>query len=778
MKKNIIIVISGILLLIMLSLFYTYAINVSMEQVDGNADLTYNINLSNPTSTIITVEPGETKYFDIVVTNTNDGAINYGLVYNQVEINTVTVAQTDVSKYKAIDSIEKDETRRISLVIKNEKTSNITYSILPVTGYEQGGDLVVPSNHTLIDDVYSYKSGTITGSVHDYVPGSGSGGSTGGDNPGGDDSSSSDTSGANSPDLVQGLVPIAYDGSKWIKVNSSNSDGSWYSYDDKKWANAALVTSTYRNSDGTDKFSVGDEVPESAVLAYYVWIPRYKYKVFNINKVVGTDSYNARTNGIDVVFESGTNITGTVTCNPYNYTILEGNGLSETCSGSNGDYYTHPGFWWDKDGDETRDSGEELRGIWAGKFEVSAPSNSTCYSSSSLANCDVSNLNIRMKPNVPSWRYNSLSNFYYVISKMNASGNEYGLSSDSDGHVIKNSEWGAIVGLTHSKYGRCSNGSCQNVDINSSSNYITGCGPQSAGSTTTGTTCNAYNAVVTSSSSGKTITPTVSQSSWGGSNWTGSGGNWSVNIEEGILDESIITFTFTLSSSGTVSFNYSTTMTRSDNLQISLDNTSIANATSSTNKSISKDVAAGSHTLTITFSSGGNNDCSATIADLVISENGSSGAESLGALASTTGNVFGIYDMSGGAYDYVFAATSSEEGMYEYFGMNAGSNYTYSAATAKYINGYAYGKTVGAQAGYNRTRLGDFTGENTINEVDSSLGINKGWFDDYAIVPFNTNYWYTRGASGADAAYAGIFATGSNTGGGSVMSTRAMLIAP
>ena len=128
MKKNIIIVISGILLLIMLSLFYTYAINVSMEQVDGNADLTYNINLSNPTSTIITVEPGETKYFDIVVTNTNDGAINYGLVYNQVEINTVTVAQTDVSKYKAIDSIEKDETRRISLVIKVNMKTEINFN--------------------------------------------------------------------------------------------------------------------------------------------------------------------------------------------------------------------------------------------------------------------------------------------------------------------------------------------------------------------------------------------------------------------------------------------------------------------------------------------------------------------------------------------------------------------------------------------------------------------------------------------------------------------------
>ena len=37
------------------------------------------------------------------------------------------------------------------------------------------------------------------------------------------------------------------------------------------WANAASVTSSYRN------VSVGTTIPESAINAYFVWIPRYEY---------------------------------------------------------------------------------------------------------------------------------------------------------------------------------------------------------------------------------------------------------------------------------------------------------------------------------------------------------------------------------------------------------------------------------------------------------------------------------------------------------------------
>ena len=48
-----------------------------------------------------------------------------------------------------------------------------------------------------------------------------------------------------------------------------------------------------------------------------------------------------------------------------------------------------------------------------------------------------------------------------------------------------------------------------------------------------------------------------------------------------------------------------------------------------------------------------------------------------GQLASTTGNIYGVYDTSGGAYDYVMGNMSSANGSYTYYASNGGSNYTY-----------------------------------------------------------------------------------------------------
>jgi hypothetical protein len=160
-----------------------------------------------------------------------------------------------------------------------------------------------------------------------------------------------------------------YNSGRWLKASSTNSSPTyqWYDYNEKKWANAVLVSS--ENRDTYINASLGTRIDDSDILAHYVWIPRYKYRVWNINKVIGTDSYNARTTGIDIMWESGTDSTGDISCT-YDFTVTDGS-LSEKCNGSNGEYYTHPAFWWDLDGDKTRETGEELRGIWVGKFEVS-----------------------------------------------------------------------------------------------------------------------------------------------------------------------------------------------------------------------------------------------------------------------------------------------------------------------------------------------------------------------------------------------------------------------
>ena len=129
-----------------------------------------------------------------------------------------------------------------------------------------------------------------------------------------------DNSGANKPILYTKMIPVVYDGTKW--VYSDGTQTNWYNYTDKQWANAVVLNS------GVTK-NVGDEVTEEDVALWYVWLPRYKYKKF---------SNTPKEQEISVTFENGTSTTGT------------------------GENVTHPAFTF---------GSTELTGFWVGKFEVS-----------------------------------------------------------------------------------------------------------------------------------------------------------------------------------------------------------------------------------------------------------------------------------------------------------------------------------------------------------------------------------------------------------------------
>ena len=296
---------------------------------------------------------------------------------------------------------------------------------------------------------------------------------------------------ANVPELVQGLIPVIYNEStsSWVKADSTNNNNSWYNYDNKIWANAVLVTRAYRSA--YQNTSVGTTIEDEDILAFYVWIPRYKYKVWNKDKVIGTDSYNAQTTGIDIVFEDSTNSTGTISCT-YSYAAPSSTvgSPNETCTGSNGDYYTHPAFTFGT---------EELTGFWIGKFELSSSNPEV----EEYGGGNGTTLTPRILPNVASWRKNTVSNFWRVIYDMQASNNIYGLTTsrtNTDSHMLTNMEWGAVAYLTNSKYGRCTNGSCTEISKNcygeKNLGYrtsMTGCGPMKNSGIDYDTICNAYN---------------------------------------------------------------------------------------------------------------------------------------------------------------------------------------------------------------------------------------------------------------------------------------------
>ena len=264
-----------------------------------------------------------------------------------------------------------------------------------------------------------------------------------------------DNSGANKPVLYTNMIPVVYDGTKWLY--SDGTQTNWYNYTDKQWANAVVLNS------GVTK-NVGDEVTEEDVALWYVWIPRYKYTIFNGN------NGSAEEQLINITFESGTNRTGTVTCSDN----ADG---SETCSTiTNGtSTYTHPAFKF---------GNTELTGFWVGKFEIST-TDSTCSSSASSTDCNKV-LTMTIKPNVSSWRSATISNYFTSIQ--NATGT-YGISN-ADSHMLKNMEWGAVAYLKQSKYGL----GTTDIAVNTNSNLYTGGGTSDAYKTnvTQSTTGNIY----------------------------------------------------------------------------------------------------------------------------------------------------------------------------------------------------------------------------------------------------------------------------------------------
>ena len=103
----------------------------------------------------------------------------------------------------------------------------------------------------------------------------------------------------------------------------------------------------------------------------------------------------------------------------------------------------------------------------------------------------------------------------------------------------------------------------------------------------------------------------------------------------------------------------------------------------------------------------------------------------LGKDASTTGTIYGIYDMSGGAWDYVM-------GVYNKTIANSGFS---SLPDSKYYNNYT-----GTS----------YTGH--------ALTETKNWYSDYADFVFTSYPWFLRGGNYGDGASAGVFGFGINDG--------------
>lgn len=209
------------------------------------------------------------------------------------------------------------------------------------------------------------------------------------------------------PIIKDKLVPVtlADDGT----VTYADNSKEWYNYVEKKWANAVIL-----NDGVTHK--VGDTIPEADIESYFVWIPRYRYQIF--------DEGNYTT-------QSGTSKPQTSIAHTINIEF-ESKDVQPSTGAKKDTWLTHPAF-----------TNFNVNGIWVGKFETSRNNNQ-----------------LQIKPNVSSWRNETVKSFFTTMRSYNA---------NLDSHMMKNTEWGAAAYLSHSIYGINTE-----VRINNNSDYLTG----------------------------------------------------------------------------------------------------------------------------------------------------------------------------------------------------------------------------------------------------------------------------------------------------------------
>ncbi len=224
------------------------------------------------------------------------------------------------------------------------------------------------------------------------------------------------------PVIKENLVPVTIADNG--EVTYANTQKKWYSYENKEWANAVILV-----ENPSQEYVKGDIIQESDIESYFVWIPRYRYQIFdegNYTTYIESKPSTSIAKEIQIEFES--------------------NSIESSTGTSKGEWLTHPAF-----------TNFDVSGFWVGKYETGYEGATTTEE----AQVNEENLNkVIIKPNTYSWRGLTVSNMFKTA---------YNYNRELDSHMMKNTEWGAVAYLSHSKYGINTE-----VRINNNSNYLTG----------------------------------------------------------------------------------------------------------------------------------------------------------------------------------------------------------------------------------------------------------------------------------------------------------------
>ena len=70
------------------------------------------------------------------------------------------------------------------------------------------------------------------------------------------------------------LIPVTIDENG--NVTRADTTKEWYDYETKQWANAVIL------NDGVEEPDVNETISEDVIESYFVWIPKYRYRLWNV----------------------------------------------------------------------------------------------------------------------------------------------------------------------------------------------------------------------------------------------------------------------------------------------------------------------------------------------------------------------------------------------------------------------------------------------------------------------------------------------------------------
>lgn len=146
MRKKHLIIVGTIIIsaIVILGLYQTFALSGDITKDTSGY---YNVTVSGGTTVNVPANSSKTVYYKL--TNTNNGTVKYGVGYSG---SNITVKYYHDTLDPVTGTVDYGKTKFIKLYVENTGTTATTVTLSTILGYENGGDLIVPSEYTLVNE--------------------------------------------------------------------------------------------------------------------------------------------------------------------------------------------------------------------------------------------------------------------------------------------------------------------------------------------------------------------------------------------------------------------------------------------------------------------------------------------------------------------------------------------------------------------------------------------------------------------------------------------------